>query len=62
MIHLKFTGMCEKCKHADLKLECLEFSSFTGSEKEWDVGCIHAEACDSMESRTIERMKGKENT
>ena len=59
MIHLEFTGMCEKCKHADLELECLEFGGFTDSEKEWDVRCIHAKACGSMESRTIERMKGK---
>ena len=60
MITLEFTGRCEECECADLELECLEFCSFDKSEKEWSVRCKHADACDAMESRTIERVRNAE--
>ena len=60
MIKLEFTGMCEECEHADLELECFEFGSFDKSKKEWSVKCRHADACDAIESRTIERVRGAE--
>lgn len=55
MIDINFTGMCENCKCADLVLDCLEYSSFDGFAKEWTVRCIHANACDTMEDRMIEK-------
>ena len=60
MIKLEFTGLCEGCEHADLELDCLEFGRFDKSEKEWSVRCRHADACDAIESRTIERVMGAE--
>ena len=42
MILLKFTGMCEGCGRADLRLSKLE--SING-EREWFVNCEHRLAC-----------------
>jgi len=39
---LKFTGMCEGCGRADLRLSKLE--SING-EREWFVNCEHRLAC-----------------
>lgn len=55
MINLTYTGMCENCEHADLKLDCLEYQSFEGIRKEWTVRCIHDHACDAMEDRMVEK-------
>lgn len=62
MIKLDFTGMCEECECADLELECLEVGSIVRFKfkKEWSVRCKHADACDAMESRTIERVRNAE--
>ena len=60
MIKLDFTEKCKGCECADLKLECLEFGSFDKSKKEWYVKCKHADACDAMESRMIERVRNAE--
>ena len=60
MVKLDFMGMCEGCKYADLKLERLEWGSYGKIEKEWSVRCEHADACDAMESRTIERVRNAE--
>lgn len=57
MIELKFTGMCEGCKHASLKLGYEEYQAMFDVEKVWHARCIHAEACDDIENRTIERLK-----
>ena len=56
MIELQFTGMCKDCKCADLELEDVQL--YEG--REWSVRCNHSEACDSMEDKTIERMRGEQ--
>lgn len=53
MIKIIMTGMCEGCKYADLKLDYIQ--SCCG-EKYWSVSCIHADACNSMENKTIDRL------
>lgn len=54
MIRIVMDGMCEGCKYADLELDwlCLTYSG----EKEWMIKCIHRDACDNMETKTINRM------
>ena len=49
--------MCKDCKHADLELDCLEYTRFDGVVKEWTVRCIHVNACDAMEDRMIEKLR-----
>jgi len=60
MISLMFSGMCENCECADLKLECTEYSYCGGSILEWSVRCIHSDACNKMEDRVIERLRGEQ--
>lgn len=55
MIELVFTGMCEDCECADLELDSLEHCDGT---MWWTVRCRHAVACDKMEDKTIDRLKG----
>lgn len=55
MIELVFTGMCEDCECADLELDSAEYGDGT---MWWTVRCRHAVACDKMEDRTIDRLKG----
>lgn len=55
MISLVFDGKCKGCTQADLEL--IEADAFM-TEKLWGVRCIHNDACEYMEDRTIERLKG----
>jgi len=55
MIDINFTGMCKNCKCADLVLESLEYAYGGERRKEWTVRCIHADACDAIEDRMIEK-------
>ena len=57
MIHLEYTGKCENCDCADLELECMECADFVNRRKEWSVRCIHNDACERMEDKTIERFE-----
>lgn len=54
MIKLKFTGMCEDCQCADLKLEEMNLFADNQSRKEWSAKCIHEGACLRMLSQKIE--------
>lgn len=58
MINLTYTGMCKDCKHADLELNCLEYTGFDGVTKDWTVRCVHARACESMEEKVTEKYAG----
>lgn len=53
MIEVIMTGMCEGCKYADLKLDY--YQSYV-DEKYWSASCSHANACNSMENKTIDRL------
>ena len=55
MIELVFKGMCEDCECADLELDSLEYGDGT---MWWTVRCRHVDACDRMEDKTIDRLKG----
>jgi len=59
MIELRFTGMCEGCQHADLKL--VEENSYADFQryKEWYAKCIHESACLAMKDKTVSREKQK---
>lgn len=61
MIELKFTGMCEGCKHASLKLEYEDYSAMFEVSKVWHARCIHAEACDDIKNRTIEILREEDD-
>lgn len=52
MIELVFTGKCENCKHADLRVVPL-WGDTTGNI--WGVRCEHDEACERM--REMEQRK-----
>lgn len=57
MIGLIFTGKCKDCDSADLFIDCFE----TGlGETHHTVRCIHNDACERMEDRTIARMLKRE--
>lgn len=59
MIQLLFEGICKDCDSADLVIDSYE----TGlGEKYHTVRCIHNDACERMEDRTIERMLKLEET
>lgn len=47
MIEIKFTGMCEDCRNADLEVHCL--SAATGNR--WIVLCNHNNACERMKAK-----------
>lgn len=55
MIRIVMDGMCKGCKYADLELDYYNLS-FSGG-KEWIIKCNHRDACDNMETKTINRMK-----
>lgn len=61
MIYIVMNGMCEGCRYADLELSCEEDELLDGPVKRWRVRCIHRDACDSMETKTIQRLKGARN-
>ena len=44
MIEIKFTGMCEDCRCADLEAHC--FRTDTGNI--WIVTCNHNDACERI--------------
>lgn len=44
MIEIKFTGMCEDCRCADLEVHCLRRD--TGDK--WIVTCSHKYACERI--------------
>ena len=46
MVNLEFSGMCEGCQMADLKLE----ESADGS---WEVRCTHKDACERIKKQFI---------
>lgn len=54
MISIVMDGMCSGCKYADLELDGV-YLSCSGT-KEWSVRCIHRDACDNMETKTINRI------
>ena len=54
MIGILMDGMCNGCEHADLELNYLEFLD---GRKTWSVKCVHRNACDNMETKTIKRIK-----
>ncbi len=45
MIELKFTGICEGCKHSELELEDDSYYEYDDECKIWRVSCIHEEVC-----------------
>jgi hypothetical protein len=47
------SGICNGCKSGDLVIDCVE--NLRG-EKEWFIRCLHRNACDEMEAKTIKRM------
>ena len=49
------------CPCADLELVCEEDDTFDGIVKRWYVKCDHRDACDFMETKTIQRLKGAQN-
>lgn len=53
MIQIKMDGMCDGCKHANLKLVCCKHINGT---KDWSIRCTHEAACDQMETKTIAQM------
>lgn len=50
MILLEYKGMCEGCECADLELG---YNEYGNERKEWYVRCIHVDACDWMETKTL---------
>ena len=50
MIEIKFTGMCEDCKDADLEVHRLALH--TGYK--WMVFCNHNNACERMKAKITE--------
>ncbi len=54
MIRIVMDGMCTGCKYADLELERVSLP-YSGT-KEWAIRCVHRDACDNMETKTINRM------
>ena len=59
MIELIYTGKCKDCGNADLVIDSYE----TGlGETHHTVRCIHNDACERMEDRTIARMLKREET
>ena len=55
MIRIEMDGMCEGCRCADLELD---YFFGMNNEKNWFIKCDHRDACDWMETRTINRLKG----
>ena len=49
MIELKFTGICEGCREADLEFKTM----FSGTDKIWAVACKHDGACDRAYRKRI---------
>lgn len=54
MLGILMDGMCSGCEYADLELHCLER---VDGRKVWTLKCIHREACDNMETKTINRVR-----
>lgn len=58
MIDIYMSGMCEKCKYADLKLESLVFDSFEDQKTDYILKCRHEEVCRLWEMKLrSERIK-----
>lgn len=57
MIKLEYTGMCKDCTCSDLELDHYVVEGYQARKKYWSVKCIHADACWSMEDKTLERLK-----
>lgn len=62
MIEIKFTGMCEGCKHADIDLQRIDIECLDKSKKEtqWAAFCTHREACEEMQKRIIKKNRDTE--
>ena len=54
MIRIEMDGMCKSCMYADLELDCV-YLDISG-QKFWTIKCIHRDACDNMETKTINRL------
>lgn len=54
MLGILMDGMCSGCEHADLELDCLDYPD---GRKTWTVKCVHRNACDNMETKTINRVR-----
>ena len=53
MIRIEMVGMCEGCVCAELELGWRAYEK----HKEWFITCKHRDACDWMETKTINRIK-----
>lgn len=53
MLRIEMDGICEGCKCADLELDYFG----TASGKEWFINCTHRNACDRMETKTINKLR-----
>ena len=51
MIELKFTGLCEGCRQADLKLNTV----YAGTDVTWEAECKHKNACDRAYRKRVAR-------
>ena len=62
MIELNFTGKCKDCECADLKLENISLVSYLGLgvKKQWEVRCIHNDACERMKHKVVEEVSENE--
>ena len=62
MIGLMFTGMCEGCKRADIKLQEMPCSFNESTENKWSIYCTHQYACERAANwtrRLVESWKEK---
>ena len=53
MIRIETDGMCAGCLYADLELD---FEEMCNGKKIWSVRCLHQDACEHMETVTINRI------
>ncbi len=54
MITIVQTGMCQGCEYADLELHRIDINF---GKKKWYLSCRHRDACDWIESVTIDRLR-----
>lgn len=58
MVSIKFSGMCNGCRHAELELQAFESPSYDNfsfeTDKLWTIHCTHERVCEEWNKEVKE--------
>ena len=57
MIEIRYSGICENCKYADLEMRGVDIGI---DMKQWIVKCRHEAACNAFKMRMEDRTRKRE--